>query len=462
MFGLRKRGFDPAKDTLIGYGRRLNPGGLQGKRGDDAPAPIVLPDEHRKGHFWCAGTTRSGKTRVLENMCEQDIRKGYSVVVIDPKGDLDLFSKIVQTARETGRMGDLQLITPIFPQYSATIDPLSHFYMSEELVGHIVSGVEAGKEKFFFNVAYEISLVIVQALLLTRGEREDHHGRGFCLNDIKNYMSKDELAKLQGDVARVMEGNPAAEQLYRDMQKIIDSPQDYYGKISSSLRVALMELSSGNIGRIVGTAKGNRFIDELEQGRSVILVVHLGSLITSRAALTLGKVVLSMVKSFVGRVFSSGRKVTPPLCVYLDEAQNILFHGIDDLLAKAGGANVWVHGFVQTNSQLSAVLGDDYANVILDNTNTKMFLRVPDHETAVYISRQFGEGKQMAPAYSGDGTITMREERGVRVVEPHDVLTLAPREFFYTGYDGLFRGRTAEVSPLRMEVRFPKIEARNQ
>jgi hypothetical protein len=38
--------------------------------------------------------------------------------------------------------------------------------MPEELVGHIVSGVEVGKERFFFNVAYEISLVIVQALIM--------------------------------------------------------------------------------------------------------------------------------------------------------------------------------------------------------------------------------------------------------------------------------------------------------
>ena len=79
-----------------------------------------------------------------------------------------------------------------------------------------------------------------------------------------------------------------------------------------------------------------------------------------------------MVQSFVGRVFSSGRKVTPPLCLYIDECQNVLYYGIEDLFAKAGGADVWVHGFAQSVSQLYAMIGKDYALnelKMMDNKN---------------------------------------------------------------------------------------------
>ncbi len=34
----------------------------------------------------------------MEHILEQDIHKGYSVVVVDPKGDIDLFSKITHLA----------------------------------------------------------------------------------------------------------------------------------------------------------------------------------------------------------------------------------------------------------------------------------------------------------------------------------------------------------------------------
>jgi hypothetical protein len=58
--------------------------------------PRFIPE----GTFLVFRNHPGGKTRILENMVEQDIRKGYSVVVIDPKGDIDLFSKIVQVAFE--------------------------------------------------------------------------------------------------------------------------------------------------------------------------------------------------------------------------------------------------------------------------------------------------------------------------------------------------------------------------
>ena len=413
---------------------------------------IIIPDSHRNGHVWCFGTTRVGKTRVMENMAEQDLRKGYSVVIIDPKGDVELFSKVVQVAFEEGRQDELMLVTPIFPAYSAIIDPLGYYFMPEELVGHIVSGVEVGKEKFFYNVAYEISLIVVQALVLLA--RNEGKPPLFNLNDVKNRISRTELEKLKAEVDSI--DSDEARQLSSDMQKILDSPPDYYGKVSSSLRVALMELTSGNIGKIIGKADENRFLKRLEEGKRVIMIVQLGSLITRKAAFTVGKVVISMIQSFVGRVFASGRKVTPPLCLYIDEAKNVFYYGIDDLFAKAGGAGVWVHGFCQSVSQLHAALGVDYGNVILDNTNTKLFMRVPDAATAQYVADHFGEKSKYAPILSVGGGMTVRQMEEP-VIKPYDVLNLPARKFYMMGYSGAFVGKTADVSDLYVHVQLPNI-----
>ncbi len=60
---------------------------------------------------------------------------------------------------------------------------------------------------------------------------------------------------------------PEAEQLCRNMQRFISTPPGYYySKVASSLRVALTELTSGNVGQIIGKADENRFIKRLEQG----------------------------------------------------------------------------------------------------------------------------------------------------------------------------------------------------
>ena len=284
-----------------------------------------------------------------------------------------------------------------------------------------------------------------------------HEGRvaDFNLNDVKNKMSRSELEKLKSEVEAI--GTEEAMQLSSDIQKILDSPPDYYGKVSSSLRVALVELTTGNIGKIIGKADENRFIKRLEKGQRVIMVVHLGSLITRKAAFTVGKVIVSMIQSFVGRVFASGRKVDPPLCLYIDEAQNVLYFGIDDLFAKAGGAGVWVHGFCQSVSQLYAEIGEDYGNAILDNTNTKIFMRVPDVKTSEYVANHFGEKRIYSPILSLGGGVTSRELEEP-VIKPSDVLNLPARKFYLLTYSGTYIGKTSDVSKLYVDIKFPNIE----
>ena len=455
MFNLKNQTHN---GLLIGEGYRLT------DRTTDGRVPsfqkIYIPDQDRKGHTWCFGTTRIGKTKVMENMIEQDIKSGRSVIVIDPKGDIDLLSKIVQVSDEEKRLKQLMFMTPIHPEHSIHIDPLAYYYMPEELVGHIVSGVDVGRDKFYYNVAYELSLVVVQALILTGRRKESQYKRSFNLNDVKNKVSKDELVKLRAEVDEFRDDPDPdivdyATQLSQDMDKIINSPTDYYSKISANLRVALMELTSGHIGRIIGTAHGNKFISRLEKDEPVILVVHLASLITKQAAYTLGKVIISMIQSFIGRRFADGRKATPPLCVYMDEAQNLLFLGIDDFFAKAGGANVWVHGFSQSISQIYSQIGKDYGNAILDNTNTKLFMRVPDATTATYVAEHFGMKTKYQSILDGNGGITVRELEN-EVVKPTDVLNLKERVFFLMTYNGAYKGKSIEVLPPRFQVRFPE------
>ena len=52
------------------------------------------------------------------------------------------------------------------------------------------------------------------------------------------------------------------------------------------------------------------------------------------------------------------------------------YQGIEDLFAKAGGAGVYIDGYCQSISQLHAEVGEDRADTILDNCNTKLFMRV--------------------------------------------------------------------------------------
>jgi DNA-binding Lrp family transcriptional regulator len=243
------------------------------------------------------------------------------------------------------------------------------------------------------------------------------------------------------------------------IQDVLEYPEEHYSKVSSSLRTALLELSSGNIGSVIGKAQENRFISELELGKRVIFVVHSGSLITREAAATLSKVIISMIQSFIGRtILSKKRRVTPPLSIYMDESQSLLYQGIEELFAKAGSADVMVTAFAQSVNQLYAAVGEEFARSILDNTNTKFFMRCPDAETSRYALEHFGVHKVLAPIMQPTGNITAREVEE-DVLQVSDILGLKPQEFYLLTYSGRYRGRIRDVRPPYVKIGFPEAPA---
>jgi hypothetical protein len=49
-------------------------------------APRWLPIAHSAGHLLIVGTTGAGKTRLLDLLVNQAVRRGAAVVILDPKG----------------------------------------------------------------------------------------------------------------------------------------------------------------------------------------------------------------------------------------------------------------------------------------------------------------------------------------------------------------------------------------
>jgi type IV secretory pathway TraG/TraD family ATPase VirD4 len=237
----------------------------------------------------------------------------------------------------------------------------------------------------------------------------------------------------------------------------LDKPQDYFAKISSSLHAVLTSLTRGGVGSIIGKARTNEFIKKLEKGERVILIVQTGSLLTRKTAHIVARVLVSMIQSFVGRRYASGKRVDPPLAMYLDEASNLMYIGIEDLFNKAGGAGIWVHAFSQSIADLDAEIGRDHSRKILDNTNTKLFMRVNDPATAEYIAEYSGEQKKFSPILSLGGGITIREVREQTVL-PEDVLNLQSRDFYLFTLGGAFRGKTAHVDSPYFQVEYPTVD----
>jgi len=445
VFWNRKK--TPEPSTLIGTGVCL-----------DNPAkiiPIKLSDSHRKRHTFVFGTTGVGKTRLAELMIEQDIRAGKNIVFLDPKGDQQIFTKIFDVARQCGREEEMQLVTPIYPEYSAVIDPLAYYFMPDELVGHLIAGIKDDGDQFFRSVAKEVaSAVVAGNILLARAE-----GRPPLQNidSVRQAIRRSAMEEMQQALDRL--SDPEAQSVAGMIHDILIADGGYYEKVSASLRTALNELSSGNIGQIIGKAESNQFIERMEQGKGVILVVHTGSMITRNAGVTLGRVILSMIQSFVGRVYLSGRQqIDCGLSIYIDEAQSLFYKGVEDLFAKSGSAGVMIQAFAQSVNQIYSALEDKHAaKAILDNTNTKIFMRCTDAETSDYVVRHFGTKKVLSTIYNPAQITTREVEEDVLRVQ--DILSLQAQDFYMMTFAGRHRGRTSTIKDSKLTIQFPDAPA---
>lgn len=413
--------------------------------------PINLPFSARKRGMMVVGTTGVGKTRLAEHIIAQDIAMGYNVVLIDPKSDQEILSKIYDVAKRHDRRHELQLITPIYPELSALIDPMAYYFMVDELVDHITAAIPPSREPFYKSVAKELSTAIITASLIIAEQEGKLPNLNF--DQIREKIRRDSLESMKGALEKI--NTREAQRTAGIISDILHSSQEHFTKVSMSMRTALMDLSSGNIGAIIGQADSNRFISRLEEGKRIIMVIHTGAMMINDGSQTLGRVLVSMIQKHIGRVYSSSKKIMdPPLAIHIDEAQKVLYDGIESLPSMAGSANVMTTFYVQDVAQLSAVLGEEFGRIILNNCNTKIFLRCPDAETSEYVTKHFGTHNVLTGIYSSNQVTTREVEQDV--IKPYDVLNMQVQEFLMLSYTGRWKGTTANVQKPECEIVFPE------
>ncbi len=417
---------------------------------------VNIMNENRKNHIFLFGSTGVGKTRAAELMVVQDIIAGRNVVYIDPKSDIDMLNTIIATAIKYGRINDLLFLSPIFPEFSIEINPTSHYYIYEEIVEHVMAAVPS-EDDFFYNVAKETTMAIVQSIVLKRKATGKHDVK-INFEEIASYAYYDGLKNLKDGISNINDKELSADinKTTKLLEQILSSPQDYFSKVSTTLRSALNIMTNGNIGKVLGNASRNDLVERLESGKGTILYVQTGTMLARETANVVGKEVISMIQSVVGRYYLSGMVFKDPLCLYIDELSNVCYRGIQDLYNKGRGAGVWIMGMTQSIADMVAVLGEDGASQLLDNTNTKIVMRVNDPKSAETFAQLGGTKMQSSPILSSNGGFSTRQMAEFAIL-PEDMQRLQKREFYYFGFEGQFYGKTNAVKPVNFHIELPNI-----
>ena len=261
-------------ETFMRDGARPLPTGTDARGGYPAlhavgkaqERPLVLPFSELVGHVLIGGTTRSGKTRLLEVIVCEAIRAPGTVVVIDPKGDADLLIRAASQARRTGR--EFRFFSPAFPHASRTFNPFSTCENTTELAARVQALMPGGgamaKDPFFT----EYPLAIIERLGAAQaavGDKWSIEG----LNAVTTLVPplEDLIAKYLhrvvfergGDIAPLKELKAEyAQSGKRDLlaDALIDDhdkPRDHFQKVTANLTPAFRGVTGGDMGRLLST-----------------------------------------------------------------------------------------------------------------------------------------------------------------------------------------------------------------
>ncbi|WP_029523639.1 type IV secretory system conjugative DNA transfer family protein [Persephonella sp. KM09-Lau-8] len=438
------------KDAVhLGWGYQLYP--LNKKL-----IPIYQGEGIRNQHTAVIGTTGVGKTYVLMNRVEYDIMRGDNVVVIDPKGSGDLLSFVLETAIKAGRLQDFIYVNPFFPEISARISPLAYYAVPDVVINTVIAGIRS-KDEFYINIARELVSIVVYGLIELSKSKERGNPT-FTFEKIKEWISVEQLNRLKDLLSEVE--TPTAEKLIMDIEQVLSTPPEYFAKVGSSLRTVLTVLSTGNVGEIIGNAKGNDFMQRILDGKGVILYVETGSMLTRETSNIVGRVILSNIATFAGLYYVQRKKFPRKLKIHADEFYTQMFIGVEHLFDKGREVGISMDVYFQSLSQLEAEVGDKRANIILETINSYMLMRIKSPKTAERFAEIIGIGKTMVTNIGSDGSVSMFERDDWRV-EPSEFIRLDDREFILHTGKRDYRGYTVDVKKPYIVVKMPEINVRD-
>ena len=404
--------------------------------------PVGLSQRHRNGHLLVLGTTRVGKTRLLELLVTQDIRDGKVVIVIDPKGDADLMLRVYAEAARAGRLDQLYLFHLGYPDVSARYNGIGNFGRITEVANRATNALPStGNSAAFKEFAWRFTNIVAQAqvalgdvptyesllrditdiepLFLRYAEHAlERHGPDDWSEQVDAIVARIEERKypvpraLQDRQARMvavvdfLKQHPLTDAVLMGLSTAVRYERSFFEKIVASLGPFLEKLTTGEAGKLISPdyadTNEERPIFDWQQviRQGGIVYVGLDALTDAVVASAVGNSMLADLVSVGGKLYKRGTDphhpkgaiVLPEVACHFDEVNEIVGPEFVPMVNKLGGAGFMIHAYTQTIPDIEARVGDAArAQQILGNFNHVVMLRVKNDTTARFFSEQLPE-----------------------------------------------------------------------
>lgn len=434
---------------------------------------VTLGQKHRSGHMLVIGTTRVGKTRLMELLVTQDIRDGKVTIVLDPKGDRDLMLRVYAEAARAGRLDQLYLFHLGFPEISARYNGIGNFARVTEIATRTTNGLPGeGSSAAFKEFSWRFVNLVAQAQvalgaiptyqsiladvtniepLFVRYARHALAESGIpdwearvnnAIAEIaskkpsfpvqKSLMERDpEVAALIHVASTVrVPGSKVAgvpNPILQGMSTAVRYDSTFFGKIVASLGPFLEKLITGDVGKMISPdyfdPKDRRpvfdWMQVIRQGG--IVYVGLDALSDPVVSSAVGNSMLADLVSVGGKIYKfgidphnpNGDIVMADVSLHADEVNELMGPEFIPMVNKLGGSGVKVHAYTQTIPDIEAKLGSvAKANQVLGNFNHVVMLRVKLPETASFFCEQLPKAEVTTLTARSGVTDTAGDQEG--------------------------------------------------
>jgi conjugal transfer pilus assembly protein TraD len=367
------------------------------------------------------GTTGSGKTRLFEILISQAILRREAVIIIDPKGDIELRNTARRVCELVG--SQYNFFHPAFPEESVRLDLLRNFSRPTEIATRLIALLpsEGGPDPFkafgwrainnlvqaFYIISERPNIIMIKRFLETGVD--EIVAKAICA-----YARKEipDAERLIADAYHAAGGEDAPAQkiataltrmYYNSIQSVKTSPEldglismykhdaTHFSKMVTNILPALAQLTTGELASMLNPdykdLTDNRPITDnnkiIQNGE--VLVMGLDSLTDPITGSSLGSLELSDLVAVAGARYNFG-KDNKPVNIFIDEAAEVLNDPTIALLNKGRGAGMRLYVATQTIADFETRLGSESkALQVLGNLNNIIALRCIDPKTQEFI-----------------------------------------------------------------------------
>lgn len=455
---------------------------------------VQIPLEDRNGHMLVVGTTGVGKTRLLELMVAQDIRRGDITIVIDPKGDADLLARVKVEAERTGRGEDLVIFHLGYPEISARYNAIGSFSRITEIATRLSGQLSAeGNSAVFREFAWRFTHVISRALI-AMGKRPDfraiqsgitdfdglfesyvQHIYGYDA-DFTSAVSLRESRLKERDIPRHLQGRRrhviaielvVAERGLKDdvlssLRSLLKYERNYFDKIIASLLPLLEKLSTGSTADLLSPDYDDEndprdiFDWRTVVNQKSIVYIGLDALSDPAVSAAVGNSMFADLVSFAGQRYKYGdtprglevkcADSLPIVRLHCDEFNELMGDEFIPMINKGRGAGLQITAYTQALADIMARISSQAkAMQVVANFNSLIMMRVKDRETAALLTEQLPSvevvnltviaGYNETSDIEASTSFASRYEDRITstqatMIEPHDVMKLPKGQAF--------------------------------